>query len=1068
MTKIFSFDLGSGSIGECVREDETPIHLKSLIIDSEFASLDLIRTQRRAFRTRLAHKARESWWIRIAKQAGLPIIATDIKKDKEGNDVFITDERMLREFPKTNDETIYNSALLRIALIEGKKLEGWQIFKAVWSALQHRGYETTNNWKKRNNKSEQDKQKDFGLYEEELSEEEKQAEKEAKEAIKLYKEKLSELPAECQLPCYYEAYQMGLYNPQTKQTVNRLKAAPKNARNKDGKEQIIAPRDIVEKELRLLLEQAKKQYPALPDIEYILYGTNRKAHAGIYEHSARKFESEGLLGQKTPRFDNRIIAKCSLIPRLNVCKSKEPLSREVRFLLALKNFRFIKNGQVASFDFEEINELFNMYKGRLVDKGHANYIDKKDIKKYLQNKCYDIFSQDVIPMPKDGGRSRFCRPALRILKELILSGKNPHDFYREITSHITNTDTKKGLVKEDYKFLLAMPNDWYSIHIPDSREEDKNLSLEERLAKIDDLLNSITNAVVRHRLIMLMHRIEYLHKTYGTPDYCIMEIGRDEFLSEEERNAINKENKERQKNNKRIYEELKKYGLEISHDNMEKYKLCENQKWIDIYNVFDEHKKITPEELVNYDIDHIVPVSSGGADSLSNKVVTARELNQSHKKDKTPYEWLFNDKSKWDDFLENIKNAGIDKNSKKYLFLTSKDAVAKAKSESDLQATRYIEKLSQKLISLYFGWGEQTQGDKRRMFVCTGGLTAKIRSRYGLNRLLHKDLSKEEFKTIITDGKLDEKNRSNKRHHALDALVISFAREITYDKKTGTPILPEYAGKRQYFEDAINKVFPVTIRSKKPALRETIYALRARQECKELKYYMVSRFNTKIQEQFKKISDAKSNVKKIFDLSVKKAFENKLNTKPTQEEWKKFLNDFRVSGNPVYKISMTEDSKGFKKQDVLNPDGSLKKHIGQYCAIGKVKGQYLRRENSNKGQIIYNDGKKWVVEQIYPFDSVAKKLKEAKEKYGKVLFWNTGITLCLPNMIKGSLVTKIEDETTKKKTQKNIPTDIKQGKYKLNTISAGFVTMTDLTSGLRYMVSLKTLIEEGKAYKERS
>ena len=62
------------------------------------------------------------------------------------------------------------------------------------------------------------------------------------------------------------------------------------------------------------------------------------------------------------------------------------------------------------------------------------------IKKYLQNKCYDIFSQDVIPMPKDGGRSRFCRPALRILKELILCGKNLHDFYREITSHITNTD----------------------------------------------------------------------------------------------------------------------------------------------------------------------------------------------------------------------------------------------------------------------------------------------------------------------------------------------------------------------------------------------------------------------------------------------------------------------------------------------------------------------------------------------------------------------------------------------------------------------------------------------------
>ena len=1045
MTKIFAFDLGSGSIGECVREEgKSPIHLNSLLIDSDFASLDLIRAQRRAFRTRLAHKARESWWIQIAQEAGLPIPAADIKKDKFGHYVFTADEKMLREFPKTNDETVYNSALLRIALIEGKKLEGWQIFKAVWSAFQHRGYET-NNWK-----------------DEELSEEEKKAEQEEQKASELYKEKLSVLPKEYQLPCYYEAYKMGLLNPQTKQIVTRLKTSTGNARNKDGRgEQIIAPRNIVEKELRLLLKQAKKQYAALPDTEYILYGTNRKAHAGLKDHSARKFESEGLLGQKTPRFDNRIIAKCSLIPRLNVCKSKEPLSREVRFLLALKNFRFIKNGQVSAFDFEEINELFNMYKGRLLDKVHANYIDKRDIKNYLKSKQYEIFSEDVIPMPKDGGRSRFCRPALRILKELILSGKNPHDFYRESTENITNTDTTKGLVKEDYKFLLAMPNDWYKIHIPDFREEDKNLSQEERLAKIDNLLNSITNAVVRHRLIMLMHRIEYLHKIYGVPDYCIMEIGRDEFLSEEEKADLNRANKERQKNNKKAYEELKKYGLEISHDNMEKYKLCESQKWTDIYNVFDDKKKISPEDLPNYDIDHIVPVSSGGADSLANKVVTARHLNQSQKSNKTPYQWLFEDKIKWADFLENIKNAGIDKNSKKYLFLTAKDAVSQAKSLNDLQATRYIEKLAQKLISLYFGWGEQTTGDKRKMFVCTGGLTAKIRSQYGLNRLLHKDLSGEEFKKIVAEGKLDEKNRNNKRHHALDALVISFTRDIKYDNK-GKPVLPDYACNPAFFADAIEKVFPVTIRSKKPALRETVYALRARQEGKELKYYMVSRFNTRIDELFKKISDAKDNVKKIFDLSVKKAFEDKLNTNPSQEEWEQFLKDFRVSGNPVYKISMI-NSKGFKKQDVLNPDGSFKNPIGEYRAMGKVKGQYLMPKEGNKGQIIYNNGRKWVVEQIYPFDSIVKKLKAAKEKYGKVLFWNTGITLCLPNTIKGSLITKDEN-----KKQQSIPTDVKVSKYKLNTIKGTTVIITDLSSGLKYSASLTTLIEEGKAYKERS
>lgn len=334
------------------------------------------------------------------------------------------------------------------------------------------------------------------------------------------------------------------------------------------------------------------------------------------------------------------------------------------------------------------------------------------------------------------------------------------------------------------------------------------------------------------------------------------------------------------------------------------------------------------------------------------------------------------------------------------------------------------------------------------MFVCTGGLTAKIRGQYGLNRLLHKDLSKEEFKEICISGKLDEKNRNNKRHHALDALVISFARDIKYDEK-GKTVLPDFACKPAFFDVALDKVFPIIIRSKKPALRETIYALRARQEGKEIKYYMVSRFNTRIDELFKKISDAEDNVKKIFDLSVKKAFEYKLNTNPTQEEWEQFLKDFRVSGNPVYKISMTDNESGFIKDDVLNPDGSFKKHIGQYCAIGKVNGQYFRREQSNKGQIIYNDGKTWVVEQVYPFDSIVNKLKEFKAKYGKVLFWHNGMMLYLKNTI----------EIGKKKMK------LESGIYSISTIkSNGSIKIVNAVNK-EYITYVKQLLENGKAYK---
>lgn len=1050
MSKIFSFDLGSGSIGECVRDGEEIKHLSSLLIDSEFASLVSIRPQRRAFRMRLAHKARESWWIQIALQAGLDIPGGDIKKDRFDNYIFSADERMLREFPKDNDDTVYNSALLRIALIQGRRLESWQIFKAVWSAFQHRGYEY-NNWQS----------------EETLSEEEKKSEKEGKEASELYNKKLALLPEEYRLPCYYEAFKMGLWDYKTNKIVNRLRSATLNARNKDGKEQVIAPRVIVERELRLLLESAKKQFPSIPDTEYVLYGTNRKPHAGRTDHNARKYESEGLLGQRTPRFDNRIIGKCSLIPRLNVCKSQDPLSMEVRFLLALKHFRFIKNGEVSPFDFKEINELFFKYKDDL-PKIKQNYIGKKALKNYLKSKGYEAFSEDYIPAPKTSGRSRFCRPALKILKELILSGKNPHDFYKEVTEKVNNIDVKKGLVKEDYKFLLAMPNDWYRIHIPDFREEDKNLSKEERLAKIDDLLSSINNVIVRHRLIMLMRRIEYLDKKYGMPDYCVLEIGREEFISEKEKVKYQKEIGANYKKNIAACEKLRNEKIPITYKNIEMIKLFEEQKSINIYDVKSDTRNLKYTLWSSYDIDHIVPTSRGGTNSFSNKVITTNDLNQSEKGDKTPYEWLSCDNSKWNDFLENLKRTDIDVKSKKYLYLISPDAVKEAQIQKDLRATQYMEKIAKKLISLYFGWGEHTLGDKRRMFVCTGGFTAEVRRTYNLNFILYEDLknlSEEQIVYMTVTGELEKikKNRGDKRHHALDALVISFAKEIIRDKKSGTLILPEYARNRKYFENVISKVFPIQLRSKKPVLRETVYALRARQEGKEVKYYMVSRFNTRIEQLFIKISDAEKNVKKIFDLSVKKAFEEKLASNPTQEEWEKFLKEFRVSGNPIYKISMI-NSKAFTKQEVMNEDGSLKTDIGEYRAMGKVRGQYLMPKEGNKGQVIYNNGEKWAVEQIYPFDSIVNKLKEFKEKYRKVLFWNTGVTLYLPNKVRGVKLIKIENEKTKKKSQKSIAADINPGKYKLNTISSGQVVLTS-DFGAKYMISLKNFIEEGKAYK---
>lgn len=48
---------------------------------------------------------------------------------------------------------------------------------------------------------------------------------------------------------------------------------------------------------------------------------------------------QGVLGQKIPRFDNRIISKCKLLPKRNVCKANTLENVSLVLLMELKNLR---------------------------------------------------------------------------------------------------------------------------------------------------------------------------------------------------------------------------------------------------------------------------------------------------------------------------------------------------------------------------------------------------------------------------------------------------------------------------------------------------------------------------------------------------------------------------------------------------------------------------------------------------------------------------------------------------------------------------------------------------------
>ena len=98
--------------------------------------------------------------------------------------------------------------------------------------------------------------------------------------------------------------------------------------------------------------------------------------------------------------------------------------------------------------------------------------------------------------------------------------------------------------------------------------------------------------------------------------------------------------------------------------------------------------------------------------------------------------------------------------------LTSPEAGKLVQKYTALAETAWISKLAQALIGLRFGWPNGIRKGERKVIIISGGLTGRIRRKYKLNSLLNPDAKSEDEAEV--------KNRNDDRHHALDAMVISF------------------------------------------------------------------------------------------------------------------------------------------------------------------------------------------------------------------------------------------------------------------------------------------------------
>lgn len=265
-----------------------------------------------------------------------------------------------------------------------------------------------------------------------------------------------------------------------------------------------------------------------------------------------------------------------------------------------------------------------------------------------------------------------------------------------------------------------------------------------------------------HRALQEVRKVvNALIDKHGLPAEVRIELARELKENKPEREAHSKAIRANEKLNKDAEDWWRKQpglnGHEVTRKDKLKHRLWDQQKTVCPYCLLC----IGATDLLNdtADIDHVLPLTKGGDDAFSNKVLAHRHCN-AEKGDRLPWEVWGHDKQAWLDRRAVIQAAG----NRALLRRFDMEQVPENFIARQLADTRYITTEAVKYL-------EQLKGVK--IWPTNGGATGFLRRTWELNGLL----PKLETKKKISE---EEKNRLDHRHHALDALVVAMTNPKRY------------------------------------------------------------------------------------------------------------------------------------------------------------------------------------------------------------------------------------------------------------------------------------------------
>ena len=563
----------------------------------------------------------------------------------------------------------------------------------------------------------------------------------------------------------------------------------KNAkRNKSGEYNKTVLRKLLKEEIKILFETQRRLGNSYASKEF------EKEYLEIFEYQ-KEFLTEKLL--------ERMLGKCTFEKEEHRAPKNSCTFERFMLLQKVNNLRLIQNGtvieltaeqkqKIVNLAYEQVEVKYGTIRNKLkIDKdikfSGINYtISKKEVEKIKDNE--DLIkkaeSQRFIKLEgyhkikaqfKKDDKEELWKNEIKdnvelqnIIADSLVRNKTDdkiknylkeRNVKEEIAETVINLNfTKFGHLsyKAINKILVGLEKGLtYDKACEEAgynfkAEVNKKYKKLPVITQIDETVR--LNPVVLRAITQTRKLINAIIEEYGSPIAIHIETARELSKSIEERNRIEKLQKENMAQNEKIKSEIKEnFGFEAKPFDIVKMKLWKEQKGMCAYS-----QKQIPANLLYEEnfvqVDHIIPFSRCFDDSYNNKVLVLTDENQ-RKKERTPYEYFGNDEQRWNQFETFVKTTYINRNKKSNNLLMRNFSEEKSKEwiQRNINDTKYISRFLYNYISNYLEFAESDL--KRKVYTINGQATATLRHYWGLKK---------------------DRQESDK-HHAQDAVIIACA-----------------------------------------------------------------------------------------------------------------------------------------------------------------------------------------------------------------------------------------------------------------------------------------------------